>query len=120
MVQKERRRFTRYHAPESFTATGEFPSQREHRLKVKDISVDGLCFVTEVDLSREAVFSLSFEVTGTEDEVVRIQTLAGILWHICEEETSLYTAGAQFLGMKDSDQEILQRFLETLEAKSGG
>lgn len=120
MIREERRRYPRYYAPESFTAVGEFPPRREYRLKVKDIGINGLCFVTELNLSREAIFKLSFEVTDKAGEVARISTPANILWYTYEADDSSYTAGAQFLGLKDADREVLQAFLETLRPKSGG
>ena len=117
---EERRRFPRYFAPEQFTAIGEFPPQRQYRLKTKDIGIDGFGFVTEADVSRENVFSLFFEITGKDGRAEQINTLATIIWYVYDKEASLYTAGAQFLGLKNSDRELLQGFFETLDAKSGG
>jgi hypothetical protein len=119
MVQKERRRLPRYHAPEGFTAIAEFPPHRRYRLHVKDIGLDGFRFVTDADVSRENVFSLSFEVAGKEQKAIRIGALATIRWFIHDEETHSYTAGAHFLKLEDSDQELLQAFLETLNLKNG-
>jgi hypothetical protein len=119
MVQEERRRFPRYYAPASLKAVGEFPPNREYLLKVNDISIDGLSFDTEADLSKEAVFSLSLEITNPGGGVERISMLASILWYVYEKGTSLYTANAQFLGLKSSDKELLRSLFETLELKSG-
>ena len=119
MVGQNRREFPRYDAPESFLAIGVFPPQREHRLKVKDIGINSIRFDTELDLSREAIFSLVFEVRNNEGESVRMHTLASILWFVSEDEPSLYTAGAQFLGLTKSDREILQDYLDTLKPKEG-
>ena len=119
MVQEERRRFPRYYASPSLKAVGEFPPKREYLLKVNDISIDGLSFDTDADLSKEAVFSLSLEFTKPGGSVERISALASILWYVYEKETSLYTASAQFLGLKSSDRELLRRLFETLEVKSG-
>jgi hypothetical protein len=118
MVQEERRRFQRYYAPESFTAVGVFPPKREHILKVKDIGINSISFDTDVDLSREAIFSLAFELKNREGKVVRIHTLASILWFVNEKETAVFTAGAQFLGLTKADRNTLQEFLETLEPKN--
>jgi hypothetical protein len=115
MVQKERRHFSRYYAPESFVATGVFPPKREYSLKVNNIGIDSIGFDTELDLSREAIFSLAFEIENKEGETVRIHTLASILWFVSEKEPAIYTAGAQFLGLTKIDRENLQEFLDTLE-----
>jgi len=117
MVREEKRRFPRYYAPESFTAIGVFPPKREYTLKVRDIGIGSIGFDTELDLSREAIFSLAFEVTNKEGETVRVHTLASILWFVSEKEPPVYTAGAQFLGLTKADRELLQDFLDTLEQK---
>ncbi|RJP64973.1 MAG: PilZ domain-containing protein [Candidatus Abyssobacteria bacterium SURF_17] len=119
MLQEERRRFPRYHTPASFTAAGEFSSHGECCLKVIEMSIDGLRFVTEKDVSREAVFSLSFGVTNKRGDAARISALACIRWYVYNKEASLYTAGAQFLGLTQSDRELLKDFFETLEMRSG-
>jgi hypothetical protein len=114
---EKKRRLPRYEVPESFAAIGVFPPQREHRLKVKDIGIGSIRFDTNLDLSRESIFSLVFEVRNQKGEAVRIHTLASILWFVSEKEPSWYTAGAQFLGLTKSDKEILQEFLATLKPK---
>jgi len=115
MVREDRRKLPRYYAPKSFTATGVFPPKREHLLQVRDIGIGSIRFDTDLDLSREAIFSLSFEIPDKKGEPIRIHTLASILWFVNERQPPLYTAGAQFLGLTKADQEALQEFLETLE-----
>ncbi len=117
---QERRRFPRYFAPEQFTAIGEFPPQRQYHLKIKDIGIDGLGFITDANLSRETVFRLFLEGTTKDGRAEQINTLATITWYVYDRNTSLYTAGAHFLGLKESDKQLLQNFLETLDVKSGG
>lgn len=96
-----------------------FPPQRQYRLKIKDIGIEGFGFVTEANVSRENVFSLFFEVAGKDGKAKQINTLATIIWYVYDKETSLYTVGAQFLGLKDSDQKLLQGFFESLDLKRG-
>jgi hypothetical protein len=117
MVQKERRWFPRYHAPESLAATAEFTPRREQRLQVQDISIDGLSFVTKVNIIGETFFNLSLEMTDKDGRCVRINTPAKILWSTFDEKASLYTAGVLFLGLKDADRELLQGILSPLTPK---
>ncbi len=117
---EERRRCPRYFAPAQFTAMGAFPPQRKYRLEIRDIGIDGFGFVTRADISRENVFSLVFDVTGKDGRIGRINALATIIWYVYDKETFRYTAGSQFLGFKESDRELLQSFLMTLNVKTGG
>ncbi|MBI4832671.1 MAG: hypothetical protein HY801_14190, partial [Candidatus Lindowbacteria bacterium] len=81
MKADERSRFRRYYAPAWLMADGEFPCQRRYCLKVTEISIDGLRFVSNVDVPGEIVFGLSFEAALKEGQRVRISGQAAILWH---------------------------------------
>jgi len=81
---------------------------------VLNISIDGLCFTTDFDISHESVFNLSFEMKVAGRPSVHVVTPAKIMWHTFDERTSLYTAGVQFLGLKKETKTHLQNVLPVL------
>ncbi len=114
MIQEERRLSPRYRAPESLVATAVFPAKREQRLRVKDISIEGLSFTTEMDISNETILNLSIETTDEEGRPVRLDTLANILWYTFDKNTLRYCAGVLFVGFKNADRELLRKILGTM------
>ncbi len=115
MILEEKRRFPRYDAPESLAAVARFSSNREQRLRMKKISIDGFSFVTKMDIAGETFFTLSLEMTGSNNRLTRINTAAKIIWCTYDKEASLYTAGAQFLGLKEAEKELFERMLASLK-----
>ena len=119
MILEEKSRFPRYDAPESLAAVARFSSKREQRLRMRNISIDGFSFVTEMDISGETFFTLSLEMAGNDNQLIRTDTSAKIIWCIYDKETSLYTAGAQFLGLKEVEKASLQGILTLLSPEKG-
>jgi c-di-GMP-binding flagellar brake protein YcgR len=118
MALQESRRFPRYYAPESLIAVGTFPGERQRELHVVDISIDGLSCTTKFNISRESVFNLSFDLVVADNPAVHIDTPAKINWFTFDKKSSLYTAGAQFLGLRDAQKQALLRILILLPPKS--
>jgi c-di-GMP-binding flagellar brake protein YcgR len=118
MALKENRRFPRYYAPESLVAVATFPGERQHQLHVVDISIDGLSCTTKFNISRESVFNISFDLIVADNPPVHIDTPAKINWFTFDKKSSLYTVGAQFLGLRDAQKQALLRALILLPPKS--
>jgi hypothetical protein len=117
LTLQERRRFPRHLAPEDLTAVARFPGGREQMVRVLNISIDGVCFVTDFDISRESVFNLSLTLTVGRGPVAHVDTPAKIAWYTFEVQSSLYTAGVQFLGLGDAQMETLHDALSFLPQK---
>lgn len=109
MIQDERRSFPRYLPSASLTATASFPTKAEEHISIKDIGIDGFCFVTGTDISGESVLELSLNAGG-DSSSGGFEVSAKIIWHIHDEATALHTAGAQFMELSEADREALQEF----------
>jgi len=118
MCQAEERRSTlRYRPPESLVATAAFPTKRDLRLRLTNMSIGGFCFETETDISGESYFDISLRAIESGETLLRMDASVRILWHIRDEATSLHTAGAQFVDLSESGRESLERFLGSLTLK---
>lgn len=117
MTEKERRSSSRYFAPVSLTAIASFPTKAGERIEVKDIGLDGFCFVTQTDISGESAFNLSLSFAGSGERLLKIDVSAEIIWHIHDEATLLHTAGTQFVELSEADEGSLREFLDSLKAK---
>jgi hypothetical protein len=118
MTGQERRVFPRHHAPSALVAVVSFPTRRGENVHVKNISLGGLCFATEIDISGESVFNLSLSFAGEAGPALDITVSAKIAWHIHDEATSLHTAGAKFVEMTDADEQALGDFMGSLESSA--
>jgi len=119
MVENERRAYLRYYEPESLSATARFPTKADLSLRVKDIGLDGLCFITDTDVSGEIFFELSLEIAREGEAPLQMDTSAEIIWHLFDETISEHTAGVKFIGLKEKDLETLRIFLSKLRPNPG-
>ena len=117
MTQRDRRSSRRYLPPASLVAVADFPTKAGKHIDIKDIGSDGLCFLSETDLSGESAFTLSLCAGGGGEHPLNIEVSATIVWHIHDEGTSLHTAGAQFVGLDGDTKESILRLLDSLEPK---
>ncbi len=122
MIQHDRRSSRRYLPPATLVAIADFPTKTPKRVSIKDISGEGLCFLTETDISGESAFNLSLNAGGggRGEHSLNIEISATIVWHIHDEATSLHTAGAKFVGLDGDARESFLKFLDSLEPKDQG
>jgi hypothetical protein len=120
MTQQEKRSFLRYSLPASFVAEVDFLTKAREPIRVENIGLEGLCFVTETDISGESVFGLSLRSDAEQSPALNIDVSAKIVWHIHDEATMLHTAGAQFIELDESDNNMLREFLDSLEPQDEG
>jgi hypothetical protein len=111
---QERRRLPRYQAPASSTAVGIFPGGRQHSLRILNISLDGLCFTTSFDITRESLFTLCFSLSIDGRPAMQFETPAKIMWFTFDRQAALYTAGVKFLGLRGERKEALEQALSCL------
>jgi hypothetical protein len=120
MTQQEKRSFSRYDAPTSLVAEVDFLTKAKEHIRVENIGLEGLCFVTETDISGESILGLSLRSDAERGPLLNIDVSAKIVWHIYDEATMLHTAGAQFLELNESDNQMLREFLDSLELQGEG
>ena len=118
MTGQERRLFPRHQAPSALIAVASFPTRGKESVYVKNISLGGLCFVTETDVSGESLFRLSLSFAEETGPSLNISVSAKVAWHIHDEATSLHTAGAMFVEMTEADEQELKDFIGSLESPS--
>ncbi len=120
MSQLGRRSFSRYSAPASLVAEVDFLTKAKEHIRVENIGLEGLCFATETDISGESIFGLSLRSDAERGPSLNMDVSAKIVWHIYDEATMLHTAGAQFLELNESDNQMLREFLDSLESQDEG
>ena len=116
MSEQERRLFPRYQTPAELVAVVSFPTGGKESVLVKNISLGGLCFTTETDMSGESLFRLSLSLAEGSGPSLNISVSAKVAWHIHDEATSLHTAGAKFVDMTGADEQALKDFIDSLES----
>ncbi len=116
MTGQERRLFPRYQAPTALVAVASFPTRGEESVHIQNISLGGLCFATETDISGESLFRLSLSFAGETGPSLNVSVSAKVAWHIHDAATSLHTAGAKFVEMTEADEQALRGFVDSLES----
>lgn len=117
MAGQERRSLRRYQAPASLAAVVSFPTRADESVLVRNISLGGLCFVTETDISGESLFDLTLSCADGSAPPLSISVSAMIAWHIHDEAASLHTAGVSFVKISEADERSLRDFIGSLEAR---
>ena len=117
MAGQERRSLPRYQAPASLVAVVSFPTKADESVLVKNISLDGLCFVTETDISGESLFDLTLSCADGSAPLRSISVSARIAWHIHDEAASLHTTGVSFVEITEADKRSLRDFIGSLKAR---
>jgi c-di-GMP-binding flagellar brake protein YcgR len=116
MTGQERRLFPRHHAPSALVAVVSFLTRGQENVRVKNISLGGLCFATETDISGESLFRLSLSLAEETGPSLNMSVSAKVAWHIHDDATSLHTVGVKFVEMTEADEQALGDFVNSLES----